>query len=107
MKRVLSEISEGTLVVLGASGLFAALALLHAAHTTVHAGHVLSLTRHGTLGQARGGAWHIIHSLDAADVVVRLILVEVARQLHDVTAQLGYRDLALAAADEDLSLIHI
>ena len=77
-------------------------ALLGAAHAAVHAGHVLRLVGHWTLGHARGGARHGIHGFDSADVFVGFVLIKVARQLHDLIAQLGYGDLVLAVAYEDL-----
>ena len=60
-------------------------ALLGAAHAAVHAGHVLRLVGHWTLGHARGGARHGIHGFDSADVFIGLVLIEVTRQLHDLS----------------------
>ena len=57
---------------------------------------------HRALGHTRGGTRHGVHGLDAADVVVGLVLIEVARQLHDLIAQLGYGNLVLAVAYENL-----
>ena len=54
------------------------------------------------LGHARGGTRHGIHGFDAADVFIGLVLIEVARQLHDLIAQLGNGNLVFAVADEDL-----